>query len=48
MTAPLLLLLPPPAPLWPHQQRAIADVDAAVQAGRRAPLLVLPPGPARR
>src|SRR5437016_3556076 len=39
-----LLPPPPPPPLWPHQQRAIADVDAAVLAGRRAPLLVLPTG----
>jgi superfamily II DNA or RNA helicase len=39
-------LLPTEAPvaLWPFQQRAIEQLDAAVAAGSRAPLLVLPTG----
>ncbi len=39
-------LLPPPTPpaLRPYQLDALAQVDTAVRAGRRAPLLVLPTG----
>ena len=39
-----LLPRPKPPELWPHQSRAIELVDEAVQAARRAPLLVLPTG----
>jgi superfamily II DNA or RNA helicase len=43
VTAPLLPQPTPPA-LWPHQRTAIDQVDAAMRAGQRAPLVVLPTG----